>query len=163
VSGFINTLATLAYNYRRTLDDDVRSEIDSWLTYGQYTSDTSPWEDAMLWSAPRNISGGSAGLYYVGNDASIGNRFAPPPQESGGQQMRKFIGITRDSAGNTLGNAVVHVYLTNNDQFLRLLNSDSGGYFEACSEYQGVNHYLVAYKAGSPDIAGTTVNTLQPA
>ena len=40
------------------------------------------------------------------------------------------------------------------------VSRDDGTYLLGTETVAGVAHYLVAYKAGSPDIGGTTVNTL---
>jgi len=122
---------------------------------GAWNSNTpSPWGDAVLWPHTM-MSGGATGILDT-------QRWAAPPPYFGGQSMKKFVGITRDSAGAVLGGAVVQAFLTASDLFLRELTSDAGGYFDLGSQYSAQNHYLVAYKAGSPDVAGTTVNTLQP-
>lgn len=68
-------------------------------------------------------------------------------------------GITRDSAGNPLGTCVVQCFRTADDYFIAQTTSDSSGAFAVVATGTGP-FYLVAYKAGSPDVAGTTVNTL---
>ena len=40
--------------------------------------------------------------------------------------------------------------------------SDENGFFTVSTSVAG-NHYLIFYKTGTPDISGTTVNTLQGA
>lgn len=85
-----------------------------------------------------------------------------PPDEGGGATMKKITGTTKDSAGASLANCVVQGFLTTTDQYVREVVSDTDGYYEFFSEFSGAQHYLVAYKAGAPDVAGTTVNTLTP-
>lgn len=123
-----------------------------------------PWMDGLLWPNSRTMGGDpTVALTQFGSDAcNTVDHWEPHPDEGGSQAMKKIIGTTRDASGNPLGACVVKGYLTSNDQFLRQLTSDGNGYFEFCSEYSGVNHYLVAYKVGSPDVEGTTVNTLVP-
>jgi len=72
-------------------------------------------------------------------------------------------GITKDSTGSVLGSCRVELYFTANDIPLSGIISDAttGAYTFNCSPNAG-NYYAVAYKAGSPDVAGTTVNTLAP-
>jgi len=156
MSGFINRTAGMMAQMQRAIPD-LRNESDNW---NQWVGiDTSqPWADAVLWPNSRGI-----GCCPMGNDASNWNRWNAPPELNGGQQMLKFKGITRDSTGAVLGLCTVKNYLTSNDQELRGVVSDAGGYFELPSEYPGVNHYLVAYKAGSPAVTGASANTLQPA
>lgn len=150
MSAFNSGAAGFNAQVRRTNFDFNAPLAGGW--WGADTTDL--WEDAVLW--PRSSMQGDARLLRMPT------RWAPPPRKYGGQQMKKLQGITRDSAGAVLGGAEVHAFLTASDQFFRQVTSDAGGYFDLGSEYAGVNHYLVAYKAGSPDVAGTTVNTLQP-
>jgi hypothetical protein len=56
--------------------------------------------------------------------------------------------------------AVVQAFRTSDDVLVAETTADSNGQYEAGRCETGVSHYLVAYRAGSPDIAGTTVNTL---
>jgi hypothetical protein len=70
-------------------------------------------------------------------------------------------GITKDSAGATLGNCIVDLIRTNGDLFAHTTTSDASGNFTIYPTVTGP-FYIVAYKAGSPDVAGTTVNTLTP-
>jgi hypothetical protein len=81
----------------------------------------------------------------------------------GGSQNLKFVmGRCVDSGSTPVPNAVVQIFRTSTDEFQRETTADQSGYYEAGTDKVGEGHYLVAYKAGSPDIAGTTVNTLTP-
>ena len=68
-------------------------------------------------------------------------------------------GVTRDAAGAVLGSCAVVLYRTLDNSVAALITSDGSGNFSIQAS-AGINHYLVAYKPGSPDVAGTTVNTL---
>lgn len=70
-------------------------------------------------------------------------------------------GISRDSAGSVLGNCVVQLFRTANDELLQEVTSDASGNFWFSLMPPGP-YYLVAYKAGGTDVAGTTLNTLNP-
>lgn len=71
-------------------------------------------------------------------------------------------GVTRDSAGAALGNCVVELFLAGSNTQLGVTTSDgSGNYSFTIGTNQAV--FLRAYKSGAPDLAGTTVNTIQPA
>lgn len=73
----------------------------------------------------------------------------------------KLSGTTKDSSGAALGNCVVDWFNTADDVKISSTTSDANGLFEFRTAGQPPNaYYLVAYKAGSPDVAGTTVNTL---
>lgn len=139
---------------------DQREPRNNWGScWGDLIGQRSPWSDGVLWSSSR--LSGAAGSYLGGGSDSTG-RWGAMPEAGGGAQMRKFTGITRTSSGTTMANATVQAFLTANDQFVREVVSDAGGYFELPSEYAATNHYLVAYKAGSPDSTGASLNTLQP-
>lgn len=71
-----------------------------------------------------------------------------------------FVGVTRDQYGTPTGSCVVQLFRTSDDLFIMEITSDSSGNFLLQSWYTPDTHYIVAYKAGSPDIFGTTVNTL---
>lgn len=68
-------------------------------------------------------------------------------------------GITRDSSGTPIGPCVVHLFSAGNDMPVQQKSTDASGNFTFEQPGSGP-FYIVAYKTGSPDIAGTTVNTL---
>lgn len=73
----------------------------------------------------------------------------------------RITGTTKDSTGAALGNCVVDWFNTADDTKLDTATSDANGLFEFRTAGQPPNaYYLVAYKSGSPDVAGTSVNTL---
>lgn len=73
----------------------------------------------------------------------------------------RLTGLTKDSTGAVLGNCTVHWFNTATDVLIDVTTSDANGLFEFRSGGQPPNaYYLVAYKPGSPAVAGTTVNTL---
>jgi hypothetical protein len=77
-----------------------------------------------------------------------------------GTHARKMvIGVTRDSTGAPLGGCTVDLFNTAGDVVVDTVVSEPDGYF-AVGDPNGVNCYMVAYLAGAPDVAGTTVNTL---
>ena len=84
-----------------------------------------------------------------------------PYEAFGGISSRVgFVGVTRDQYGSPLGNCVVQLFRTSDDLFIMEQTSDANGNFLLSSWYTPNTHYIVAYKAGSPDAFGTTVNTL---
>ena len=72
---------------------------------------------------------------------------------------RTVTGVTRDSNGIALGNCDLHLILSGTDNIAQELTSDASGNFTFNNPGSGP-FYIVAYKVGTPDIAGTTVNTL---
>ena len=75
--------------------------------------------------------------------------------------VRSIVGVTRDSAGAPLGNCSVDLLRTVDDVRVAIAQSDTAGNFRFDVLSPGP-YYLVAYLAGAPDVAGTSVNTLQP-
>jgi hypothetical protein len=73
----------------------------------------------------------------------------------------KISGITKDSTGAVLASCTVDLFITSTNILFGTATSDANGYYQ----FLGIGQpptafYIVAYKAGSPDVAGTTVNTL---
>ena len=69
-------------------------------------------------------------------------------------------GVTRDGAGAALGNCLVHLFQTSFDIEVAETVSDGSGAFSFSIGNNAGFFYIVAYKAGSPDVSGTTLNTL---
>lgn len=69
-------------------------------------------------------------------------------------------GVTRDSTGAALGLCVVDLFLTATNVLMDSVVSDASGTYEFRTAGPSSSYYVVAYRAGSPDLAGTTVNTL---
>lgn len=120
-----------------------------------------PWDDGILWSTPAFL-GGSSGWALSQDAMTSGCYDSYGPDERGGQQTKKLTGITRDSSAIPAGSCNVMGFVTTTNVFVGQVTSDSGGYYELPTAYAGVAHFLVVYRAGSPDIAGTTLNTLIP-
>jgi len=68
-------------------------------------------------------------------------------------------GVTRDVTGAALASCPIVLFRTADNSIAAQTTSDaSGNYLVNASP--ALTHYAVAYKAGSPDVAGTTANTL---
>lgn len=76
----------------------------------------------------------------------------PPPLVISGQ--------TLDSTSTPLASCRVEFFRTANDTKHSETTSDGSGNYTSDPVGLGQQYYAVAYKAGSPDVAGTTVNTL---
>jgi hypothetical protein len=68
-------------------------------------------------------------------------------------------GVSRDNTGAALGACVVKCYRAWDDLMIAQTVSDGSGNFTLNPSTSGP-YYLVWYLAGSPDRAGTSVNTL---
>lgn len=77
----------------------------------------------------------------------------PPPN-------LKISGVTRDSSGVALAACTVDLFRTIDNQFILQTISDGSGNYVFDGVQQGFTYYVVAYLAGAPDTAGTTLNTL---
>ena len=74
----------------------------------------------------------------------------------------RITGITKDSAGVALPACTVDLFSTPQDLFVATTVSDGSGNY-AFENPGSPPFYIVAYKVGAPDVAGTTVNTLAAA
>ena len=83
--------------------------------------------------------------------------FRSPPLFTG---TFAITGVTKDSTGVALGNCVVQLFRTGDDVLVQETSSDGSGNYTCNPPNNAGYFYIVAYKAGSPDVAGTTVNTL---
>jgi hypothetical protein len=70
-------------------------------------------------------------------------------------------GVSRDSAGNVLGSCRVMVFRTEDNSFVTETTSDASGIW-SIQLLVGGPFFLVAYKSGGPDVAGTSLNTIVP-
>lgn len=68
-------------------------------------------------------------------------------------------GVTRDSTGAALGSVTVDLFDTASDTIRGTTISDAVGNYLIDAQIDST-YYLVAYKTGAPDVAGTTVNTI---
>jgi hypothetical protein len=69
-------------------------------------------------------------------------------------------GVTRDSAGVALAGCVVDLFLNSEDTLVATTTSDESGNYRFIVNGNSQTYFVRAYKAGSPDVAGTSVNTL---
>ena len=98
------------------------------------------------------------GLPFVGTNLGTVKNFNANPSPIFPARYT-ISGITKDSTGATLASCAVELYRTADDSVAGRVTSDaSGNYLLDASG--SLTHYLVAYKAGSPDVAGTTLNTI---
>jgi hypothetical protein len=72
----------------------------------------------------------------------------------------KVSGVTRDETGAALAGCVVNLLRTRDNLLIGQTTSDGTGYYEFRTAGPASNYYVNAYKEGSPDVAGTTVNTV---
>lgn len=98
-------------------------------------------------------------------DTSQKDLYEPYSCDGPGNQTLKFIkGLCVDTTDAPLSGVTVQAFRTSDDSFAGYeVQSREDGSYDLATNFPGVNHYVVAYLAGSPDKSGTTVNTLVPA
>lgn len=72
----------------------------------------------------------------------------------------RIYGVTRDSTGAVLAGCTVDLFRTADNAFIDSVVSDASGNYEFRTAGPASAYYAVAYLVGSPDVFGTTVNTL---
>lgn len=128
------------------------------------------WKDPIGWYSRWSFGcrvgyGGPAGNDGASmRDLSYPDLFEPYSCDGPGTQSKNFLrGTCKDSGGTPVANAIVQAFRTSDDAYAGAVQGNNDGtYLLGVEQSKATAHYLVAYKAGSPDIAGTTVNTLLP-
>ena len=100
-----------------------------------------------------------SGLFGTDDDAGGVPPLMPAMNTQPAIYLHVF-GVTKDSTGAPLGNCEVDLFNSATDMVLDQTMSDANGNYDFRSASLTTQYYVVAYKAGSPDVAGTTVNTL---
>jgi hypothetical protein len=112
---------------------------------------------------PINRGGGrrGSGIGPVGGPWDRLGRTAPFRSRSFSTYSATITGVTKDSAGSPLAGCTVQLFRTFDDAYRSEVVSDGSGTYVLYPDVTGP-FYLVAYKVGAPDVAGTSVNTLVP-
>lgn len=129
-------------------NSDVLQPVD-YRNYDAVTTETHRWSD-VLW--PRSRLRGS--LFESSHRVWEWNS-----QMTGGHVPKKVTGVTFNANGDPLAGATVSLFNTATGLLVDTQISDSAGNYQ-CGDPNAVACFAVAYKAGSPDIAAATVNTL---
>lgn len=106
---------------------------------------------------------GGGGMLGDAGDVTVidfGNFWCPPDPTRGCTSRYGFTGYTQDVYGSPVSGVTVKCYHTADDVMVATTVSDTNGYYLVTTPYGVDSHYLVFYKAGAPDIFGTTQNTL---
>lgn len=164
------SIAVGTYNgsHRRTthpaFDGSLAEPKWSWQMRSPKTwRDKNRWDS--LWSFGCRVGSGDAnmdGASPIGLSTADG--FEPFSCDGDGCQFKNRIkGQCLDSVGAPVANAIVQGFVTATDAYVGEVTADNAGYYQCMTERSTATpHYLVAYKTGSPDLAGTTVNTILP-
>lgn len=117
---------------------------------------TSPW-----WP-------GNGGLDASGGEWLEPVWFEEPEKNSGAVAALGIVGISRDAYGSVLGGVTVKLFKTANGSYpntkdtkvYETVSDAVTGFYSLYTPYYPDTHYIVSYKAGTPDVQGVTVNTL---
>lgn len=82
---------------------------------------------------------------------------------TGSQYKFSLSGVTRNQSGVALAGCTVHLFQTSTDTLIATTTSDGSGNYTFNPPNNSGTFYVVAYLPGTPDVAGTTVNTLTAA
>lgn len=165
---FLGALNALQPQYQTSVLDEERTRLSDRVDFDYRrrgrVAQVDPFRWVTPWPASRICSGDAAvPLGICGQvDMDTGWAIRWIKRCRGNGAVKFIMGQCKDAGGNAVGGAVVQGFLTATDAFVTETACDDKGYYELGTPNRGVSHYLVAYRAGSPDIAGTTVNTLVP-
>jgi hypothetical protein len=162
MSGFIgqSVMGGLSFDGWATRSDDDRARSEF------YRADVElvpiGYEEALgTFRSPWWPGASGLGAVFDGTDVVV-----PPPAWSrydintGAVSRYGMTGVTRDQFGTPLGGCTVKLYRTNTDEVVSSMTSDSAGNYLVTTPYYPDRHYIVIYRAGFPDVYGTTVNTI---
>lgn len=135
----------------------ITERIDNRLAQVQHQYDEPPIDFRSPWWPAGGGMVGDLGLDVAMLSESRGYEY--PELTRGISSRLGFVGITRDQYGAPLGGCSVRVFRTSDGVLVHETVSDANGQFLGCA-YDTAAYFLVFYKAGSPDVFGTTVNTL---
>jgi hypothetical protein len=112
----------------------------------------------VLWTRSRFVSGDPG--VSAGTEIMPITRFWWMTNPLGAGGWSRISGITKNAAGAVLGGCAVHLLRTADDVEVDQVVSDAGDGTYSVGAPTDDTYYAVAYLPGSPDVAGTTVNTL---
>lgn len=104
------------------------------------------------------LVGGSIGAAY--GEYIEADWHIEPDLTRGARSMFGIAGITRDVYGSPEPFCTVKLFKTASDELVYQITSDGDGAFVVYTPHLVDPHYIVAFKAGSPDIAGASDNNL---
>ncbi len=111
--------------------------------------------------APRSFSLNNGFKQSAGEGARSGSAFLSFYRTPRSPRQFVIADVTKDSTDAILGGCTVKLYrVMDNAAFMETVSDPVTGAFSFSVPSNGWVCYAVAYKAGAPDVAGTTVNTL---
>lgn len=128
-------------------------------------ADKMRWDSRWSYGCKMTGGGEIAGLDGAAiMPMTVPDWFTPPKIHDGTQNLKFLKGLCVDSSDVPIPSAIVQAFRTSDDAFAGYeVPARADGSYDLATNFPGVAHYVVAYDAGAPDRAGTTVNTLVPA
>lgn len=111
----------------------------------------------QVWPRSRMLGADYANIAPAWDNAS--GYWEWPVAGMGHRHPKVITGVTKDSSGNPLGGVTVQLFNSATGALVDTAISDSVGNYRL-GDPNNVNSFVVAYEAGSPDVAGTTKNNL---
>lgn len=144
------------------IERDDKRLLSAYWQFPFLISELTPIPDAPVGSHRSQFWPGGGGLNGDAGDVNplYGVWYTNPDLTRGSTQRFGIVGVTRDVYGSPLGGVTCKFYRTSTDEMVFTVVSDPLGNFLVTTPYYPDAHYLVFYKAGSPDIFATTQNTL---
>ena len=146
------------------IEQDCKRAVSAWYLRPYYVTELWPIPDAPVGSRRNSHWPGGAAL--LGDSGDVGMlydvKYTEPDLTRGVTQQFAIAGTTRDVYGQPLPFVTVKLYQTATDLVQSSIVSDGNGNFLLTTALYGQSHYLVFYKAGTPDIFATSKNTLLP-
>jgi len=153
-------------------DERAVQSYHQWNGHGRQSIVLEPWMEGLGWTWSTGL-GGQIGSVGPGLDASSDAGYWNPfdseacgitgRDEAGNSAQNIFVGQTLNSTGSPLPNCKVTGFVTATNACIGSVTSDANGYYCLPTPYgTSVAHYVVAFLAGNPDVAGMSDNTLTP-
>jgi hypothetical protein len=139
-------------------DNDTRAHMQSFKTVHASEGELAGTFRSPWWPGSSFVGDHATDVALI--DATA--KWYEQPEITRGQNSRLGIaGVTRDQYGSAIVSCTVKLFKTSDDSLVSQIVSDATtGEYLLSTPYYPDTHYIVAYKAGSPNIAGATVNTL---
>lgn len=137
-------------------NDEAIQPVD-YRTAFPYSYEFADREVDVQWPRSKMLGADISNIAQVWDNISYYWEWCWPP--TGGHVPKKISGVTRDSAGATLGGVTVLLFNTATNLFVDTVVSDAAGNYQV-GDPNNVTCFVVGDKAGGTEVAGVTNNNL---
>ena len=142
--------------------NDESLQSPDYKTLGATFVSTTPMDHAdILWPRSQGLAGCGAAVGALNPDPAS-QAWEWNVLTTGSRHRKVFTGQTLNAGGSPIGGCTVMLFNTATGQIVDTTTSLSDGSYKL-TDPNNVACFVVAYLPGSPDVAGTTVNTLSGA